>query len=84
MSTSQTTNSGSVKGQFVFIANELSSRFPDLDLRFNLQNGTNTLRFMAAAISRDVVELDLGDHETTDLLNAAILQIKEIAQIFDA
>jgi len=84
MTASQSANSGSVKGQFVFIANELASRFPDLDLRFNLQNGTNTLRFMAAAISRDVVELDLGDHETTDLLNAAILQIKEIAQIFDA
>jgi len=83
MATTQTAT-GSIKGQFVYIANELSTRFPDLDLRFNLQNGTNTLRFMAAAISRDVVELDLGDHETIDLLNAAILQIKEIAQIFDA
>jgi len=73
-----------VRGQFVFLANELSHRFPDLDLRFNLRNGSSTLRFMAAAISRDVIELDLGDYETVDLLNAAILQIKEMAQIFDA
>lgn len=73
-----------VRGQFVFLAQELSNRFPDLDLRFNLQNDSSTLRFIIAAISRDVVELDLGEYETSDLLNAAILQIKEMAQIFDA
>jgi len=73
-----------VRGQFVFLATELANRFPELDLRFNLQNESSTLRFVAAAVSKDVVELDLGEHETGDLLNAAILQIKEMARIFDA
>lgn len=78
------TQVNAIKGQFVYLATELSNRFPDLDLRFNLQNDTATLRFVAAAVSTDVIELDLGEHETTDLLNAAILQIKEMARIFDA
>ena len=73
-----------IRERFVHVANELNTRFPDLDLRFNLQSESSLLRFMAAAVSPDVVELDLAEASIEDLVYAAVFQVKEIAQIFDA
>jgi hypothetical protein len=69
--------------EFISVASELMSRFPELDLRFNFQNGSNRLRFMVASVSRDIIELDLDTHDADDVLHAAIFEIKERAQIFD-
>ena len=72
-----------VKQQFHVLANELSVRFPELDLRFNLQSGTNRLRLKAASVSHEVIELPLGEYETDELLYAAMFRIKEIARLYD-
>ena len=73
-----------IRERFVHVANELNFRFPDLDLRFNLQSDSSLLRFMAAAVSADVVELDLAEATVEELVYAAVFQVKEIAQIYDA
>ena len=80
----ETLHEQEIKERFLSIANELNTRFPDLDLRFNLQSESTLLRFMAAAVSPDVVELDLSDATVEDLIYAAIFQVKEIAQLYDA
>ena len=73
-----------IRQQFISIASELSNIFPDLDLRFNLQGGSNRLRYVAAAISSEVHELELGDLETQELIFEAIFTLKEVAQLYDA
>ncbi len=72
-----------IKKTFVYLAGELSSRFPELDLRFNLQTGTDRFRVIAAAVSNTVIELPIAKHECQDLLHAAIFELKELAQLFD-
>ncbi len=73
-----------VRDQFVFLATELSNLFPELDLRFNLQSGTNQLRYRAVAVSKEVFELPLGKRSAQELLHQAIFTIKERARLFDA
>ena len=70
--------------QFVFIANELNNRFPDLDLRFNFVRQSSQVRFFAASISRRVHELQLGNNNPRDLIHQATFTLKEVAQIYDA
>ncbi len=77
-------HSHEVKERFLFVANELHSQFPNLDLRFNLREGSSQLRFMIGAVSPDVVEIDLDEASVEEIIYAAIFQVKELAQIFDA
>ncbi len=71
--------------QFIHFASRLSAYFPELDLRFNLQDGTNTLRYRIPDLSKDVFELDLDPALSIEqLLHEAAFTIKEIAQRFDA
>jgi len=72
-----------IRDQFIFLAQELSNRFPTLDLRFTLQSGTQKLRFMVASISREIIEMSMIDNSPLDVLYAAIFEIKERAQLFD-
>jgi len=69
---------------FVSVAHQLGVLFPDLDLRFSLQSGSETLRFMAADISREVHEVSLVGKSTNEILHQAIFAIKEICGRFDA
>lgn len=73
-----------VTDQFVYFASKLSTYFPDLDLRFNLQGGTNRLRYSIPSISKRVYELQLGHEHIENLVHEATFKIKEIAQRFDA
>jgi hypothetical protein len=70
--------------QFVYFASRLSCSFPDLDLRFNLQGGTNRLRYTIPAVSSRVFELTLGKQNIETLVHEATFEIKEITQRFDA
>ncbi|MFN8392225.1 MAG: hypothetical protein U0136_18175 [Bdellovibrionota bacterium] len=70
--------------EFIYFASTLSSSFPDLDLRFNLQNGTNRLRYTIPAVSSKVFELQLGQDEIDSLVHEATFEIKEITRRFDA
>ena len=70
--------------RFVFLARELSCRFPDLDLRFNRRDGSEHIRFVAKAVSSEIVELDLDSGNPHQLLHSAIFKIKELAQLFDS
>jgi hypothetical protein len=73
-----------IRERFVGIANELSYRFPDLDLRFNLESGSPILRMIAPSSSERVMSLNLSRGSYTQLLYSAIFQIKELIQHFDA
>lgn len=70
--------------QFRSISSELNKQFPDLDLRFTMQQDSRSMRFRAAAVSESILELDLGDSPTENLLHQAIFAIKELASLFDA
>ncbi|MCB0361001.1 MAG: hypothetical protein KDD44_15235 [Bdellovibrionales bacterium] len=78
------TPNSEIRRQFISIASELSIQFPDLDLRFNLQSGSNRLRYVAAAVSTEVHEMTLGEIETRELIYEAIFTLKELAQMYDA
>lgn len=73
-----------LKNRFVYFANELTHRFPDLDLRFVHKSGSSNVRFYAASVSSQVFELDLEDDSPQMLVNHASLEIKELAGLFDA
>lgn len=71
--------------RFVYFASVLSGSFPSLDLRFNLESDSHTLRYYAAGTSPEVFQVDLNyvnDLET--LVHEAIFNVKEIAQLFDS
>lgn len=71
--------------QFVHFANCLSAYFPDLDLRFNLQDDSKTLRYQIPELTADVFELDLDPAQSIEeLIHEAAFTIKELAQRFDA
>lgn len=78
------THQSALSKQFVYLASELSTKFPQLDLRFNYQSESGLFRIMAAACSREIYEFPLGEGSTDDVLYEAIFLIKEVAQIFDA
>lgn len=73
-----------IRKQFVQVAHELAVRFPDIDLRFSLTSGTKVLRYRAANISSEILEVELGSNKTQDIINEAILTIKALARHFDA
>lgn len=70
------------KQQFRNIANELCAQFPDLDLRFSYQEGTQTIRFMAAAVSADIHETIL-ESDPINALHETIFAVKALAGLFD-
>ena len=70
--------------QMVFLADELNYRYPELDLRFTLPEGSSTLMLRAAAISDDPIELELGACDPQHILYDAMFQIKELARYFDS
>ena len=74
-----------LRDRFVYLASELSSRFPQLDLRFNWQAGSEVLRLVLPNSSkRRVIELDIAAYERDELLYGAIFRIKELAKLYDA
>ena len=73
----------SVQDQFIEVARQLSGQFPELDLRFNLEDGSPILRFMMPEFTAEVFELELGALETSHLVCEAMFTIKEIARLFD-
>ena len=73
-----------IKERFLFLATNLHAQFPALDLRFNMAGDSTCLRFVAAAVCPDIVEIDLAEASPEELLYAAVFQVKEIAQLFDA
>lgn len=70
--------------RFVCFARELTNVFPDLDLRFNLQGGTTKLRYLAADLSPEIFEADIAAQKIDTVIGEAILNIKQIARLFDA
>ena len=70
--------------EFHFIVRELTNVFPELDLRFNLQAGSNRIRYQIADVSHDTYEAQIGAQSAQNILNEAILNIKAIARRFDA
>ncbi len=78
------TNLDTSEKRFKFIANELNNYFPDLDLRFALKQGSDTIRFMVGAVSRDIHEAELLERKADEILHDTILTIKELAGRFDA
>ena len=74
-----------IRERFVFLATELTTLFPALDLRFNLRSGSTSCRVFAGALSRRIVELDLEATEAPEeLLHSAIWEIKRLAGLYDA
>lgn len=71
------------KEQFRNIANELCTQFPELDLRFSFQEGSKTIRFMAAAVSADIHETVL-ESNPLDALHETIFAVKALAGLFDS
>jgi hypothetical protein len=76
-------NRSELREEFIYIANELTGRFPDLDLRFNLRNGSKRCRLVMPTVTSHVVELSLGRGNPEALLHEAIFAVKELAQLFD-
>lgn len=70
--------------QFIYFASKVSAFFPDLDVRFNLQGGSNTLRYTIPAVTDEVFELTLGRERIESLIHEAAFAIKELTQRFDA
>ena len=70
--------------QFIYFASKVSSFFPDLDLRFNLQGNSNKIRYSIPDISSEVFELTLGVNKVEELVHEAAFAIKEATGRFDA
>jgi hypothetical protein len=71
-------------GQFIDFATKLSGYFPELDLRFNLQNGSKTVRFTLPGHTNRVFEAELGQNELDSLVYEAAFAVKEMVRKFDA
>ena len=72
-----------VENNFVAIASKVSITFPDLDLRFVLEQGKSKARYIIATVSSDAYEVDLSSRNTQEIINDTILHIKQIARLFD-
>ena len=81
--TLQSPNTENPQSHFIFVASELIKQFPDLDLRFNFQNGTHCMRLMIASISRDIIELSMESENPEAALHDAMFAVKERARLFD-
>ena len=73
-----------IHNRFVRVAVELSNALPQLDLRFNLEDGTTCLRCKAAGLEPEIYEFDLKTTEAATLVNEAVLTLKVAAGLFDA
>jgi hypothetical protein len=62
----------------------LCNSFPELDLRFNYQEGTTYLRYLAPDVSSHIFEVEIVERSMDEIVLEAILNIKEIAKLFDA
>lgn len=74
----------SIDLQFCIVARELCNRFPNLELWFNLEEGTSTMRYGAETISPEVLELKLGLDSAEVLCTQAIFSLKVLARMFDS
>jgi len=87
-----------IHSELRWLARELCLYFPQLDLRFNIQEGRPTLHCSVPleagfnqkhseeiSASEDVKTLELNAYELSaeELLVEAIFNIKEVAQLFD-
>jgi hypothetical protein len=70
--------------QFVNIASRVSYFFPELDLRFNFTPESKTIRYIAPELSEEPFHASLLTTNAETIINEAILNIKELAQMFDA
>jgi hypothetical protein len=70
--------------RFVLLAMELQRTFPELDLRFNLLDGSTTARCLIPELSEEALELSLNGRELSKTLHEAIFSIKQLAHLFDA
>lgn len=70
------------KDQFVDVARQLSLAFPDLDLAFNLQEGSQKMRCFVG--TEEPIELSLDGAETRELVFEAIFAIKSLVRRFDS
>ena len=78
------TEEKTIETQFVELASELNLVFPELDLRFSLKSESEEMRYYAAAVSDEILELTLGSKSTLELMYEATFALKELAQLFDA
>ena len=69
--------------QFVHFASQVSSFFPELDLRFNLQGNSSTVRYSIPDICQDVFEVTLSG-SLVEHIHEAAFAIKEATGRFDA
>lgn len=72
-----------VTSRFVTLATQISNFFPELDLRFNLQHGSTTLRYMIAGLSDDVYELEFDTNDIHPTVHEAVFAIKQLIGRFD-
>ena len=72
------------KSQLQQIIDQLVDIFPDLDLRFNVIEGSPLLRCIAAEFPHDPFEILIGKRNTNFLIQEATLRIRKIAGRLDA
>lgn len=70
--------------QFIYFASRVSSFFPELDLRFNLQGNSTKIRYSIPDISSEVFELSLAGAKIDELIHEAAFSIKEATGRYDA
>lgn len=70
--------------KFKRVARELSNSFPALDLRFNLQEGSNTVRVLAPDLSSRALRMSLDKESERDLVVRATFELKRLAKQYDA
>lgn len=74
----------SLDATFSYIADELMERFPQLDLRFTIQPDMPEIHYCVADVSEQMFELSLDADNIEHVLHEAILNIKQVAGLFDA
>ncbi|MBL7661907.1 hypothetical protein JNK13_04050 [bacterium] len=82
MNTRETENT--IERQFVSVADALSERFPDLDLRFTLLDSACMLRLNLADDILESVKIELGKNNVNQIIESAILSVRRITKQFDA
>jgi hypothetical protein len=73
-----------IEAKFTTLARELDYRFPYLDLHFNLEANSGMVRFFPGHKPSQILELSLHEENSFDLINEAILSLKELLAIYDA
>ncbi len=68
---------------FVAVATELSTRYPELDLRFSREQGSSTFGVTAAEHSDEQFEFTLEMKTADQLIGEVTLEIKQLLRLFD-